>query len=311
MMEFNSQKLSSIESMDMNDLLKSYKQGNLMVPPPFTSWNEAGNIMKYHHDELESQLESNKQQHSEIHQNITLLDGEINELTERLNLLKEKRTRNTTDLESIKLQNIHLPAAKECINSTIIPITKMQEVESKLHDDVVQLIHTTPFEQITIEDMNLVLCEMNLQHYYPLFVECDLKGEDCMNLDEEDLLDIGLSGRDACLFLYHMELMKRKIFLRDFDESEMDCPVCSHTTIDLTLQLLEECNTTIDVDIIKKQNWTIPCLITCSNIRKELGISMKESKVFKKSINIWKDRHQKHLLEHSSGECAPVLFHPC
>ena len=200
---------------------------------------------------------------------------------------------------------------KSFLGDIIHPITVMVDIESQIHMDLMKKLCEYSFEQFTTSDMHLALCKINLQHYHEWFVDNALNGKKCTGIDVHYFTQNGFSARDASLFLFNRNLMSCSQYPHQFDTSKTDCPVCSHDSIESTLELLEELSLDVE-EFIRRNNWTMPCLVTFSTIIDEFNI-LSEEKLTKlrEDIKWWKEKHQEHLEQLSSNEARDILIiHP-
>ena len=291
--------LASPNELNHDILCESQSKGEITIPAPFSSWKEVYEYIQLQEERYNSNHQTNQQKQIKMKESIAELIEEITNTKAHLRNLKVKLSKVQKDIAPIVNSIKHHPTIESCISTVFEPVKVLCVHESKQHDELKKLLSSKSLAELTCKEMKLFLMGMELQNYFPLFVENELDGESCIDVNEHLLVDIGMKRRDACWFLFYRDIMCCKKY---FKYQEDSCVVCSHDTVELTLQLLKEYDIVLDCEIIKNHKWSISCLVTCTRLRKIFDLTPSAELQIKKKFKFISQQHVEHLVKLSTNE---------
>jgi len=151
-------------------------------------------------------------------------------------------------------------------------------------------------ELFTEADVSLALWRVDLVKYRKAFQDNHIAGEVLESLSVSMCKHLGMSTRDACMLMYHVDMFKTTKYLQEAKSESSECVICMHDTAEQTLPLLEEYEVPLPADLIMEQQWTATSLIYCDNYKEAFNLeSFQDWATTKLKMKEWEAIHLNHL----------------
>lgn len=226
---------------------------------------------------------------------ITNIEEKIQKLTTRLRFKRE-------NLKNMEKKQIGLENGLPIINTPVIVLSDLENKTKYIADEVDTLnsqvltviLSSNNFKKpISLRELGILLKKMNLSKYLTKFV--DLKEFNVIHFDEGLLVEAcGMDIRDACCFLYHIQMMQYPNYIIDTDNDEEECVVCMHNTPHKTVELFEEYNIKLDKSIIIGKNWIAPYFLFLTRFN-VFELSASKIMTIRQKLQEWHAMHNMHL----------------
>jgi len=275
--------------------LYSLVEGNKDKIPSdeLTSWKECHEFITKKETELSSLSAEQAQLDQEREKKQLILQVKERKLKEKLQKTQNElervnklRSSFSTDDKLYKSCSNHLIQIKNIVQP-------LKEQEEKQMEDFEEIFRRKKLSEFVQADIPLLLARMGLSSYVNCFKKQGIDGELLSFAEETLLVGLGMTGRDACCFLYHREMMLCPLYSH---YSSGDCTVCFHNTPKKTVELLEEYEITLlDRSTILRNRWLVPHLLYLTRFEAEFGLSSVESLKIRKTLHSLKQEHVQHL----------------
>ena len=173
------------------------------------------------------------------------------------------------------------------------------ENENEMNQELSELFKKKKFEEFDCLDVLKLLWKLDMVQYQSLFESKQINGFTFSLLyDDKVLVQLGIDERDSYYISFYFKMMKSPGYFKTFSmDYDFDCCVCSHNTPEKTIHLLKEYEIPIEDDVILKNNYCSPMLISKALVKEILGndyFSQKGIQIMSK-LKEWRNSHKHHL----------------
>ena len=272
----------------------------------FESWKEAQTYLKEKFDQTLSILGKEQVNGYKIQSHITNLEYDLIETNREIqNLLKRKKKieNDITTAEQLKMkfdkQFQSIEKKHDMLLQMCTDVSLFCENECKMNTAIEKLFEQKSFENFDCSDISKLLWKMDLTKYQQIFEENQINGKiiSMMNVDWATWKLMGIKKRDCFYMTFYFEMFQIPGFYRTLSNEDLnDCVVCSHSTPEKTIHLLEEYEISIERELILKNNYCTPILIFPKSL-KDLNIDLlsQRGKQIMLTLAKWRKLHELHL----------------
>ena len=172
--------------------------------------------------------------------------------------------------------------------------------EDEINSEIQQLFNEKKFEEFDCSDISKLLWKMDLAKYQQIFEDHQINGELIFAMLDDCHIwkQMGLDRRDGFYVSFYFKLMQEPGYVRTFSpDFEEDCCVCSHNTPEQTIHLFREYEIPIDKDLILKNNYCTPIIVSSPKVLQDLNVDIlsPEGKRIVLALAKFKKIHKNHL----------------
>ena len=309
MIKLNSHIASEKYKIESNN--EQFQKKNQSKPfNSFETWKQADQQLNAFIQDSKTQLNSSKQEKQKIENELKALELELNALKQKIKVIEAEMPKK---FEMLKQMECYIDGFDNDFN--VLEQMKentsfFSENENVIECDLKTLFDQKSIEEFDVEESSLVLWEMGLPHFQSIFEKEKIEFSslcESSDFDTSELLEkVGFNQRDICCLLFFKDYLSKVGYLtpnemnklqnEDEDKEKYRCAVCEHNTPEETILLLKEYDIKLDdIDIIVRENWSVPLLLHAKLSTFGLKLTTPEGKSFIRKMSDLNQIHQSHL----------------
>ena len=276
-------------------------------PKIFETWNGVNSFLTEKYQQIDEKLNKKPEIENQIKQDVNKIENELKEIENQiLQLQKRKKELEENNLPKCKKTQsdfkeifTNIETIKDLLEEMCSDVSIFCENENQLNLELSKLFKQKKFEEFDCSDVSKLLWKMDLVQYQSLFEDNQINGLAISVLSDDRVWEqLGVEKRDCFYISFYFEMMKAPGYFKTFAEDyNHDCCVCSHASPVKTIFLLKEYEIPIEDELILKNNYCAPLLISKVLIKDILGNDLFSPKGIQTmtKLNEWRTSHERHL----------------
>ena len=251
----------------------------------FAQWSQSFENLQLKHQKIQTQIEKNNKIQSRVERKLVEYFNQLDVACQGINKFLKQKIQSTS--EYFELQEKIQPIKLSYETFQYLSMEE-QRLLNKFYTQI-----DCDVSKLTVEDVCIFLQLCNLPNYANLFFTSEINGEVLLVLTETDFKALGIDRlRDRKLLLYSIDMLRSKNF--PYENHKQRCTYCNRDTVDDLIQLITQEDIELDVNVIKKEQLTIPAMmyLTLEDIRNTFNITtFVDGQKRLKQIQIWRINH--------------------